>query len=210
METKQMKEFDIKAAVWDLNPMHWERSEAVAKQILERIPLKPWIKALEYGAGTGITSFILKDHVKEITMVDFSPEMVKIMNNKIESSEVENLKSILFNLETNSWSGGRFDLIMTQMVLHHVNDIEAIAGKFFNMLNPGGFLAIADLYPEDGSFHGDDFCGHKGFNIDELENLIRKTGFSDISTHKCFEIKRKLSDIETKQFDIFLMIAKHR
>jgi tRNA (cmo5U34)-methyltransferase len=85
METKQMKEFDIKAAVWDLNPMHWERSEAVAKQILERIPLKPWIKALEYGAGTGITSFILKDHVKEITMVDFSPEMVKIMNNKIES-----------------------------------------------------------------------------------------------------------------------------
>jgi tRNA (cmo5U34)-methyltransferase len=210
METKQMKEFDIKAAAWDLNPMHWERSEAVAKQILERIPLKPWIKALEYGAGTGITSFILKDHIKEITMVDFSPEMVKIMNNKIDSSEVKNLKSILFNLETNSWSGGRFDLIMTQMVLHHVNDIEAIAGKFFNMLNPGGFLAIADLYPEDGSFHGDDFSGHKGFNIDELENLIRKTGFSDISTRKCFEIKRKISDIETKLFDVFLMIAKHR
>jgi hypothetical protein len=34
-----MNEFDIKAAEWDTNPMHWDRSEAIAKEILNRIPL---------------------------------------------------------------------------------------------------------------------------------------------------------------------------
>lgn len=204
-----MNEFDIKAAGWDLNPMHWERSEAVAKQIIASIPLKPSMTAFEYGAGTGITSFLLKDHLKEITMVDFSTEMVKIMNEKIASSGVKNLKTIFFNLETDTWSGEKFDLIMTQMVLHHVENIEAITGKFFQILNQGGFLAIADLYSEDGSFHGDDFSGHKGFDTEKLEKLLKKVGYSDISTRKCFEIKKQISQTETRQFDVFLMVAKH-
>jgi hypothetical protein len=39
--------------------------------------------ALKYGAGTGITSFLFKDHFKEFTMMDNSPEIVRIMNEKI-------------------------------------------------------------------------------------------------------------------------------
>ena len=204
-----MNEFDIKASSWDQNPMHWERSEAVAKQIIERIALKPSMKALEYGAGTGITSFILRDRLKEITMVDFSAEMVKIMNEKIASSGVKNLKTIMFDLEKNNWTGDKFDLVITQMVMHHVNNIEVILEKFFHIINPGGFLAIADLYAEDGSFHGDGFTGHKGFDTDKLENTILRTGFNEVSTLKCFEVRKKISDTETKHFDVFLMTAKH-
>jgi hypothetical protein len=33
-----MNEFDIKAADWEKNPMHWERSEVIAKEIKELIP----------------------------------------------------------------------------------------------------------------------------------------------------------------------------
>jgi hypothetical protein len=28
-----MNEFDIKAAEWDKNPMHWDQSEAIANEI---------------------------------------------------------------------------------------------------------------------------------------------------------------------------------
>jgi hypothetical protein len=28
-----MNEFDVKAAEWDNNPMHWARSEAIANEI---------------------------------------------------------------------------------------------------------------------------------------------------------------------------------
>jgi 2-polyprenyl-3-methyl-5-hydroxy-6-metoxy-1,4-benzoquinol methylase len=95
------------------------------------------------------------------------------------------------------------------MVLHHVTDIENILKKFYNLLNPGGFLAIADLYPEDGSFHGEGFTGHKGFDVEVLSNQIRKEGFTNISNRQCFLFNRKISDTETKLFGVFLMIAEH-
>ena len=205
----RINEFDIKAAEWDKNPMHWDRSVAIANEIKKLIPLKKQMVALEYGAGTGITSFLLKDYLKEITLMDSSSEMVRVMNEKIKTTKVKNLKTLNFDLEHTDYKGGKFDLIFTQMVLHHVTDIENIIKKFYNLLNPGGYLAIADLYPEDGSFHGEDFTGHKGFDIEILSNQIRKPGFTNISHRKCFVINKKISDTETKQFDVFLLIANH-
>ena len=203
-----MNEFDVKAAEWDLNPMHWSRSEAIAREILNIIPLNKSMTALEFGAGTGITSFLLKDHLKEITLIDNSREMVRVTNEKIKSSGSTNLKVIEFNLETDEYMNGKFDLIFTQMVLHHVNDIGNIIKKFWSLLNPQGYLVIADLYEEDGSFHGEDFTGHKGFNIDTLSDIVRNRNFSDITSKNVFTIDRKISESELKQFDVFLLAAK--
>lgn len=203
-----MNEFDLKATGWDQNPMHWDRSKAIVNKLLEEIPVPKEIAALEYGAGTGITSFLLKDHLKEIIMMDNSAEMVRIMNEKIKVSGAVNLKALFFDLERDKWNGRRFDLVLTQMVLHHVIDIENIIKKFFLIIKPGGYLAIADLYPEDGSFHGDGFTGHKGFDTKKLSSVLKKQGFINTSESKCFEIKKQLSDGETKQFDVFLLTAK--
>lgn len=203
-----MNEFDTKAAEWDLNPMHWSRSEAIAKEILKIIPLTKIMTALEFGAGTGISSFLLKDFLKEITLMDTSREMVRITNEKIKSSGATNLRTVEFDLETAVYTAGKFDLIFTQMVLHHVNDIENIIKTFYSLLNPNGHLVIADLYEEDGSFHGDDFTGHKGFNIDSLSELIRKNNFSDITHRTVFTIDRNITETESKQFDVFLLAAK--
>jgi tRNA (cmo5U34)-methyltransferase len=202
-----INEFDIKAAEWDQNPIIWERARAIANEIKKLIPLKKQMTALEFGAGTGVTSFILKDSLKDITLMDNSLEMVRVMNNKIKTSRVKNLKTLNFNLEMAELKDAKFDFIFNQMVLHHISDIDDIIAKFYKLLNPGGFLAIADLYNEDGSFHGDGFQGHKGFDIEILSNQIRKTGFTNISHRKCFVINKKISDTETKQFDVFLLIA---
>jgi tRNA (cmo5U34)-methyltransferase len=202
-----MNEFDIKAAEWDQNPMHWDRSEVISNQIKKLIPLNKQMTALEYGAGTGIVSFLLKDYLKEITLMDNSSEMVRIINEKIKTTKVRNLKTLNFDLEHADYIGGKFDLIFTQMVFHHVTDIENIINKFYNLLNPGGHLAIADLYPEDGSFHGKGFTGHKGFDPAELSGLLLKHDFQNISHRKCYVINKKISDTETKKFDVFLLIA---
>jgi len=204
---KIMNEFDLKAAEWDKNPMHWDRSEAIANEIKTLIPLNKQMSALEYGAGTGITSFLLKDLLKEITLLDNSTEMVKIMNEKIRTTGVKNLKALNFDLEQNDYKAETFDLIFTQMVLHHVNDIDSILKKFSKLLSPGGYLAIADLYEENGSFHGEGFTGHKGFNIEVLSEKLRKNNFKNISNRTCFVIDRKISDTETKKFDVFLLTA---
>ena len=201
-------EFDLKAQQWDNNPVHWDRSVAVADHIRKLIPLKKEMVALEFGAGTGIASFLLKDYLKEITMMDSSTEMVKVMNEKIKKTGVGNLKALNFDLEETDYAESDFDLIFTQMALHHVRDIGNILRKFHDLLHPGGYLAIADLYPEDGSFHGEGFTGHKGFDIELLSRQVKDQGFTEISHRKCFVMTRKISDTETKNFDIFLLIAR--
>lgn len=66
------------------------------------------------------------------------------------------------------------------------------------MSKPGCRIAIMDLYEEDGTFHGEGFTGHKGFNPDNLTGIIKNSGFKDI----------KFSDfIEVKGFKTFIVTA---
>jgi ubiquinone/menaquinone biosynthesis C-methylase UbiE len=202
-----MSEFDIKAADWDQNPMHWDRSVAIVNELLKQVPVRKEMIAMEFGAGTGITSFLLKDHLKEITLLDSSAEMVKVMNEKVKAANTHNMKPLLFDLEKEEWTDEKFDLLITQMVLHHVIDLDNIFSKFYKIIKPGGYLAIADLYSEDGSFHGEGFTGHKGFDIDTLADRLRKHGFGNISGRKCFVINKKISETESRQFDVFLLVG---
>jgi SAM-dependent methyltransferase len=117
------------------------------------------------------------------------------------------MKALNFDLEHRDYKEGTFDLIFTQMVLHHVNDVETIIQRFSKLLNPDGYLAIADLLEEDGSFHGEGFSGHKGFNIDWLSHILRNNRLRNISHKTCFVIDRKISESETKKFDVFLLTA---
>ena len=100
-----------------------------------------------------------------------------------------------------------FDIIYNQMVLHHITDVLAIFEQFYSMLLPGGFLAIADLYPEDGSFHGAEFDGHLGFDPERLKEQLLGAGFSQVKYEKCFAVERKNPEGATKSYPIFLMIA---
>jgi ubiquinone/menaquinone biosynthesis C-methylase UbiE len=203
----KINEFDIKAGEWDKNPMHWDRSVAITDQIKKLIPLNKEMIALEYGAGTGIASFLLKDHLKEITLMDSSSEMVRVMDAKIKTTNSKNLKALYFDLEHSDYTDGKFDFIFNQMVFHHVTNIDNIIRKFYELLNPGGYIAIADLYPEDGSFHGEGFKGYKGFDPAELSSLLIKSGFEKVSHRQCFIINKKISDTENKQFEVFLLTA---
>jgi tRNA (cmo5U34)-methyltransferase len=200
-------EFDLKALAWDNNPMHFDRSAAIAKKMIAALPLNKKMTALEFGAGTGILSFMLKDNLKEILMIDSSAEMINITNQKIKAARISNLKTMVFDLDQNNFTDRSFDLIFTQMVMHHVSDIKAMFVKFHNMLKPGGYLAIADLYKEDGSFHGEGFSGHNGFNPEELKVSVESSGLQVASFDECFIIERKISDDIISHYPVFLLTA---
>jgi ubiquinone/menaquinone biosynthesis C-methylase UbiE len=202
-----MNEFDKKAAEWDKSNMHLDRAMTVANEIIKDIPLTKGTKALEFGAGTGLLSFLLREHLQDITMIDNSDGMVKVLKEKLDAPDAENMRVMKINLENEDYQGDRVDLIYTLMVLHHVSDVETIISKFATMLNPGGHLAIADLYPEDGSFHGEGFTGYRGFDTGTLSALLEKHGFKGISHRKVYVIDKKIADNARKEFDVFLMTA---
>ena len=203
-----MNEFDIKAPDWDMNPIHLERSRAIAEILKKAIPEGKNMTALEFGAGSGLLSLMLQNHLKEITLMDSSEGMINVSKEKIAEGKFENLKTVHLNLEKDAFTAN-YDLIFSQMVFHHVEDIDGILLKFHSLLNPGGFLAIADLYPENGSFHGDGFTGHWGFDPKELSAKLSAHGFRNISYQECFVIKKALAGRETKEYPVFLMMANN-
>ena len=198
-----MSEFDARAREWDKDKMHTDRSIAIAAGIEELIPLNPSMKALEYGAGTGILSFLLKDRFSEITLMDNSQEMIKVCVEKTDFYEPNHILPIWFDLEHQDYDH-HFDIIYNQMVLHHVNDYEAIIYKFYSMLNSGGYLAIADLYSEDGSFHGPNVNVHLGFDPEKLTEILKQAGFTAIEYKTCFEVIRESG----AKYPVFLIVAK--
>jgi Methylase involved in ubiquinone/menaquinone biosynthesis len=199
-----MSEFDSRAREWDNNPVHWERSEAIAKAFLTSVPVTSEMKAMEYGAGTGILSFLLSDRFAGITLMDNSNEMVQVMHEKVKAAKFKHFNPLFFDLEHHDFHEGKFDCIYSQMVMHHVNDVNTILRKFYGLLNPGGYLAVADLFTEDGSFHGPDAKVHKGFDPDELSNTLKSIGFETAKYETCYAVKRP----DGREYPIFLLVAR--
>ena len=201
-----MSEFDNKARDWDKNQRHIDRSEAIAKAMLKTVPLHKDMKALEFGSGTALLSFILRKEFADITLMDNSQEMTQVTKEKIAGESIKNMKPLFFDLEKEDFHG-TFDIIYTQMVLHHVGDIDAIFRKFSTLLNSGGYLAIADLYTEDGSFHGEGFDGHRGFDVEILAGKLNSIGFKNTRHHQCYILDKEDETGLTKSYPIFLLTA---
>lgn len=201
-----MSEFDAKARDWDKNQRFIDRSKAVARVISDVIPLHKNMKALEYGSGTALLSFALKDEFTEITLMDNSQEMILVTEEKISALHIQNMKPLFFDLEHQDYSD-KFDIIYNQMVMHHVPDVDVMLSKFNLLLNPGGFIAIVDLYTEDGSFHGEGFNGHLGFDVDQLAGKLKALGMENIKHQKCYTIEKTDEEGKVSNFPIFLLTA---
>lgn len=203
-----MSDFDKVAAEWDKNKMHHDRTEAIASKLLSHLKNYSLNKALEYGAGTGLLGFALAERFNNITLMDSSQEMVNAANAKIQESGKAHMKAVFFDLEKNTYTGPEFDIILNQMVLHHIENTDLIFEKFHRMLSPKGFLALADLYEEDGSFHGEGFNGHKGFNPELLKEKLLQTGFETVTYETCYTLRKEVNGGIQKDFPIFLLIAR--
>ncbi len=195
-------EFDARAREWDKDKMHMDRSVAIASELEKMVPIRAQMKALEYGAGTGILSFLLKDRFSEITLMDNSTEMIKVCVEKTEYYQTSHIIPMVFDLEHHSFDG-KFDIIYNQMVLHHVTNYKSILETFYSMLNVNGYLAIADLYPEDGSFHGSTANVHWGFDPEDLSKILKHAGFKSVVYKPCFEVKRETGI----KYPVFLLVA---
>ena len=202
-----MSDFDQRARDWDKNKMHGERTNAVAGQLEKMVRLRPDMKAMEFGAGTGLLSFHLKERFSQITLVDTSQEMLKAAEAKMEAGDLAKFRTLQLNLETEEYRGDPFDIIYSQMVLHHVNDIQAMVKKFYSLLSPGGVLAIADLYSEDGSFHDGAADVHHGFDPENLEKILWNQGFQSCKVVPCFVITKEITPGNFREYPVFLMSA---
>jgi hypothetical protein len=76
------------------------------------------------------------------------------------------------------------------------------------MLEPNGYLLIADLDKEDGSFHTDGTTDiHRGFDRGELKKRVEAAGFASVAFSTAYEIKKQVNGT-LKSFPVFLLSAR--
>jgi ubiquinone/menaquinone biosynthesis C-methylase UbiE len=183
-------DFDERAATWDDNPAIVERAKAVAGAIRDAVVLDPSMRMLEYGAGTGLVTQALQESVGPVTLADTSAGMREVMAQKIAAGAITDARVWDVDLSTGPAPDERFDVVVTVMALHHVPEVGPLLSNLAALLVEGGVLCIVDLEEEDGSFHGDDFHGHRGFARAALTSELSEVGFTDIGFQRCYEMVR--------------------
>ncbi len=101
-----------------------------------------------------------------------------------------------------------YDLVYSSLVLHHIDDTAAILRAMFAAVNPGGWVAIADLDHDHGNhFHPDDFGGHTGFHRHALKEDVLAAGFEQPAFRTATTLTKRNEDSE-HTFDVFLLTAR--
>ncbi|RJP52552.1 MAG: class I SAM-dependent methyltransferase [Anaerolineaceae bacterium] len=205
-----MTHFDERAKDWDSDPKKVKRARVVAEAIRKAIPLSTDMTALEYGCGTGLLSFALQADLGQITLADTSQGMLDVLGEKIAAAGVTNMHPVKLDLATDTLPASRFDLTYSLMTLHHIADVNDMLGKFHALLKPNGYLLVADLDKEDGTFHTDGTTDvHLGFESGELQQMVEAAGFGEVRFSTAYEIKKKIGETE-KSFPVFLMSARKK
>jgi hypothetical protein len=101
----------------------------------------------------------------------------------------------------------RYDLICTLLTLHHVKDVPALLRRLHPLVAPFGYISIADLDEEDGSFHGDGFDGHHGFCRELVASWLTKAGFRDVDLQTAFDIEKE-GRAGLRRYPVFLATAR--
>ena len=91
--------FDNKAKSWDADPMKVARAEAVAAGIRSGVHLNATMSGFEYGCGTGLLSFALRENLQQITLADSSSGMLEVLQDKIRAGNHTNMRPMLLDLQ---------------------------------------------------------------------------------------------------------------
>jgi ubiquinone/menaquinone biosynthesis C-methylase UbiE len=198
-----MATFDERAKEWD-TPDRIERAAEVAAVIQAAVPMSGTERAIEVGAGTGLLGLQFAGRLQELVLTDPSTGMLEVAAEKVRRQGLKNVRTQRFDLTADTMPV-QFDLLISLLMLHHVEDTAAALAAMRALLATGGRIAVADLDTEDGSFHTAEAEGihHQGFDRADLGRLAEAAGFVDIA----FRTAATIED-EGRRYPLFLLTAR--
>lgn len=196
-----MSHFDKRAESWDSGDIRVNGAKTIAEAINAKILLKSDMDIMDFGVGTGLLGFEIATKVKKVYGVDTSTQMLAKLQEKnrpelsIESINQDIVKQPLTQT---------FDGLVSSMTLHHIEDLKAFFDVIYKNIKEDGFIAIADLESEDGTFHSNNAgVFHFGFDKKKLYKIVKCSGFKDVIIENINTIKKP-----HRNFGVFLLSAK--
>ena len=193
--------FTHKSKSWDMSSKRVKNAKGIAELIVNNIKLDKSMELMDFGAGTGLLSYFIAPFVDKIVAVDNSPSMLKEFHSKCDEFSCKT--EVIEKDFSREILDRKFDGVISSMTIHHLEDTSALLSKLYDMLDDGGFIALADLDSEDGSFHSDNTgVFHYGFDRQLLAKYAQEAGFKDVN----FSLASTISKPHA-EFTVFLMTA---
>lgn len=159
-------------------------------------------------AGTGLVTLRLAPSVRELVAADVSPKMLEVLAEKLAQGQVPNVRTLCWDVEQVDCPESGFDVVVSSMALHHVRDTDLLFCRLRRVLATGGWVALADLDTEDGTFHADPTgVHHHGFDRAETCRRIEAAGFTGVAAHDAHVVRRPGRSGELA-FSVFLVVGR--
>jgi predicted TPR repeat methyltransferase len=193
--------FHKKADNWDTGAIRINGAQIIAEAIQNKIKLHSNMEIIDFGVGTGLLGFEIAKKTKQVHGVDTSKSMLEKLQEK-NSDELfikpYHQDILITPLEKT------FDGLVSSMTLHHVENLEKFFTQIYKNIKEDGFIAIADLESEDGTFHSDNAgVYHFGFEEKALCEIVERSGFKEVMIENINTINKPHKD-----FGVFLLTAK--
>jgi ubiquinone/menaquinone biosynthesis C-methylase UbiE len=121
----------------------------------------------------------LLNEFNSILFLDTSQNMINQIKQKIADFNIRNVDTLCFDFEKEGQSDLHADYIFMAQVLLHINDVELILSRLYDVLNVGGHLLIVD-FNKNEEIASD--MVHNGFDQVKLTDIMTKIGYKDIQS----------------------------
>lgn len=167
------------------------RYDEMVARLLEYLPPDAE-SVVELGCGTGNLSLQLlaKFPRGALSFVDASPEMIALTRSRVDQAKSSATPSVNFlvqRFEELDFAAGSFDVVVSSISLHHVEDKARLYARIRSLMRVGGRFCFADqIRGEPESNHRLnwerwlDFCRQRGHcTPEELESLLQHAAAHD-------------------------------
>lgn len=111
-------------------------------------------KILDAGCGPGVLSSVLVDKGASVTAVDYSSEMIRLTNERIENKA--RVLELNLNESLDVFNDGEFDIIVSSLTIHYLKDLRLFFSECNRVLKQDGYMVFSTHHPfMDFSFHSD-------------------------------------------------------
>ena len=103
--------------------------------------------AVDLGAGTGLLTLELANHVERVWAIDISSSMAGYLETKAASAGLDNVRVAVASAESVPIVDEAVDVVVSNYCLHHMDDggKRRALGEALRILRPGGRLVIGDM-----------------------------------------------------------------
>lgn len=190
--------FEEHARVWDDLAQNVLPTPDYLPRLLEQIP--PAAELVELGVGTGSLLPELADRCKRLVGIDHSSAMLAEAGRRLAAAG-HSCDLRLGELAHLPLADAELDVVLMNMVMHHLPQPVEVLKEAGRVLKPGGLIIIADLQRhEQDAVRSSMADVWLGFEKNELTEWLTTAGFS-------VELIDKI-DGQTEEYGVLLTVAK--